>query len=49
MKESSQKDELISELGSRPLDPITEERIAEVRILNEKYQNHIIMTGMADV
>ena len=41
MKESSQKekDQLVSELG---IDPITEEQIAQVRILNEKYKNYHI-------
>ena len=36
VKETSQKDKLVSELG------ITEEQIAKVRILNEKYKNHHI-------
>ena len=41
MKESDlkEKDKLVSELG---IDPITDEQIAKVRILNEKYKNYHI-------
>ena len=40
MKESSQKGKLVSELGVS--ETITEEQIAKVKILNEKYKNHHI-------
>ena len=37
--EYSQKGKLVSELG---IGPITEEQIAKVKILNEKYKSHHI-------